>query len=162
MLIFACCPCPYLSQTGEQYIDSQSPDGCSLHQIVFTVGQPQQHSDAHQLGLVLKSNSTHTASMKFSISCIETEAELSHCETHRQLCKGLGQDGGECVASTGLQHGMLFVLQRSVQWTAQDFWPKLHHLYHAHVCMKWMKIEYHCLLNFKTGIQNFLITQLKY
>lgn len=58
--------CPYLSQTGEQYVDSQSPDGCSLHQIVFTVGQPQQHGDAHQLGLILKDNITrHTdTSMK--------------------------------------------------------------------------------------------------
>ena len=52
-----CCSvfsCSHLSQTGEQYVDSQSPDGCSLHQIVFTVGQPQQHGDAHQLSLILK------------------------------------------------------------------------------------------------------------
>jgi len=46
--------CPYLSQTGEQDVDSQSPDGRRLHQIVLTVGQAQQHSDAHHLGLVLK------------------------------------------------------------------------------------------------------------
>lgn len=45
---------PYLSQTGEEYVDSQSPDSCGLYHIVFTVGQPQQHSDTHQLGLVLK------------------------------------------------------------------------------------------------------------
>lgn len=45
---------PYLSQTREQYVDPQSPDGRRLHQVVLTVGQPQQHGDAHQLGLVLK------------------------------------------------------------------------------------------------------------
>lgn len=48
--------CLYLSQTGEQYVDSQSPDSGCLYQIVLTVGQPQQHSDAHQLRLVLKNN----------------------------------------------------------------------------------------------------------
>ena len=49
---------PYLSQTGEEYIDSQSPDSRGLYHIVFTVGQPQQHSDTHQLGLVLKKKMT--------------------------------------------------------------------------------------------------------
>lgn len=55
-----CVQCPHLSQTREQYVDTQSPDRCGLQQIDFTVGHPQQDGDAHHLDLVLiKANKSH-------------------------------------------------------------------------------------------------------
>lgn len=75
MLLIAARQRPYLSQTREQYVDSQSPDGCRLHKIVLTVGEPQQHGDAHQLGFVLQveSHMKHTGPVKLDIPCLDRE-----------------------------------------------------------------------------------------
>lgn len=62
-----CCPNPDLSQAREHDVDSQSPDSSCL-QIVFTVGHSQQHSDAHHLGLVLKSKAARIHQVMI-ISC---------------------------------------------------------------------------------------------
>ena len=43
----------YLSETGEDYVDSQGSDSCCLHQGVVAVGEPQKNCDAHHLCLVL-------------------------------------------------------------------------------------------------------------
>lgn len=48
--------------------------------------------------------------------------------THRKLREGLRWDGGQSVAGAHLQFGILLVLQGAVQWSAQDFRPKGHHL----------------------------------
>ena len=102
----------YLSQTGEQDVDSQSSDSCYLHQIVLNVGQSQQHGDTHQLRLVLKNSITYTT-MRLGTGWAKQTGDRQR-GTHGQLGEGLRQDGGERVAGARLQRGMLFILQRSV------------------------------------------------
>lgn len=120
----------HLSQTGEQDEHSQSPNRCSFHLMVLTVGQSQQHGDAHHLRLLLQSDTAcqKTPAVGVGLGGL-IQFHKTALLTHRKLCECLWRDGGERVAGAHLQFGLLLVLQSAIQGSAEDFRPEHHHLH---------------------------------
>ena len=75
----------YLSEAGEQDVDPQGPHCRRLHQGVLTVGQAQQHRDAHHLDLILHTPNTQSVLSPQNTHNLILHAIQSHNETKGHL-----------------------------------------------------------------------------